>query len=80
MQYVEEGELCHRCKTTPILDKRLPFCSECRKILEKETAEGVKDRNSTEGKKIGPHFTYFKNGKKRFTLKIPAMAAKHKKK
>jgi hypothetical protein len=79
MKEVNEGDLCHRCQLTPILDPRIPFCSECRSILEKETADGVRERKSEDGVKKGV-FTYnLKTGKKRFSMIIPGMGKKHKK-
>jgi hypothetical protein len=46
-----EGDLCIRCNETPIFDARLPYCSECRKKLEDETARRIADRKNTIGKK-----------------------------
>jgi hypothetical protein len=47
----EVGDLCLRCKVTPILDPKLPLCSKCREFLEAETARRVADRKNTTNKK-----------------------------
>lgn len=77
MKETQQGDLCLRCKVVPILDERMPFCSGCRKILQDETGEGVRERKNV-GVKKGV-FTYMPNGKKRFSMMIPGMGKKHKK-
>lgn len=47
----QEGDLCLRCKVTPILDAKMPLCSKCRANLEAETLKRVADRKNTKGKK-----------------------------
>jgi hypothetical protein len=64
MEDFKEGDLCHRCKSTPILDARMPFCSGCRKILQKETVDTL-----MQGK--DPR-------KRRFRITIPALKGKYK--
>jgi len=77
MKEPQKGDLCLRCQAVPIMDERMPYCSGCRKILQDEVDEAVRDRK-VEGIKKGV-FTYLPNGKKRFSMMIPGMEKKHKK-
>jgi hypothetical protein len=77
MKEPQKGDMCLRCKSVPILDERMPYCSGCRKILQDEIDETI--REGTEGGVKKGFFTYFPNGKKMFFIKIPGIEKKHKK-
>jgi len=64
----KEGEMCIRCKTVPILDSRMPLCSGCRDLVEKQVEAKIADRKNRTGKnrrvlKTGRHKLVFKVNK-----------------